>query len=264
MQPSRELPPHYELHGTLDISKSRLMTAGMNMAAAGSFFLFGWIALQFLRMTRSDAGSIVIGLSGRLGIVDAAAVIVAISVLVILQIIVVVLHEAAHGVFFWYFTRERPVFGLKLPYAAYAAARRRAWPLPPLTLRPRSTQVRDGPGRCALCHPRKLRRPASRGRLASQSLATLLWQSARTRPRSAAPRVRPSRCALRSRSPLPALSLRLRSPAPRHPARATALAVCLLTSDFCLLPHMAKRMMTERPRLDGHLSPSVAFVMPLC
>jgi len=122
MQPSRELPPRYELHGTLDISKSRLMAAGMNMAAAGSFFLFGWMALQFLRMTRSDAGSIVVGLSGRMGIVDAAGVTLAVAVLVILQIIAVVLHEAAHGAFFWYFTRERPVFGLKLPYAAYAAA----------------------------------------------------------------------------------------------------------------------------------------------
>jgi hypothetical protein len=41
---------------------------------------------------------------------------------IVLQVVMIVLHEAVHGAFFWLFTRERPRFGLHLPFAAYAAA----------------------------------------------------------------------------------------------------------------------------------------------
>lgn len=43
-----------------------------------------------------------------------------VSILIAL-ILVIVLHELAHGLFFWLFTKERPKFGFKLVYA-YAAA----------------------------------------------------------------------------------------------------------------------------------------------
>ncbi|MCP4541758.1 MAG: DUF3267 domain-containing protein [Chloroflexi bacterium] len=49
-------------------------------------------------------------------------VLMAVVIVISIQIVMVILHEAAHGIFFWYFTRERPVFGLELPFAAYAAA----------------------------------------------------------------------------------------------------------------------------------------------
>jgi len=119
MQALKTLPLHYRLHGTLDLSKSKLVATGINIAAAGFFFLFGWMALLFLAVVREDTGPIILQAGGRL---EAIGTLPAIVVLVALQFVMVVLHEFAHGLFFWYFTRERPVFGLKLPYAAYAAA----------------------------------------------------------------------------------------------------------------------------------------------
>ena len=44
------------------------------------------------------------------------------SIAMLPLIFAVTLHEAAHGAFFWVFTRERPAFGLEPPFAAYAAA----------------------------------------------------------------------------------------------------------------------------------------------
>ncbi len=118
-QALKTLPPHYELHGTLDLSKNKLVAIGLNIVAAGFFPLFGWMALLFLSTVRPDTGSIIFEVGSRL---EAVGTWGAIAVLIVLQIVMIILHELAHGLFFWYFTRERPVFGLKLPYAAYAAA----------------------------------------------------------------------------------------------------------------------------------------------
>ena len=113
------LPPHYELCRTLDLTKSKLVTTGVNLAAVVFFFLFGWLVLLFLAIARTDTAAIVAKIGSRY---DSISIVVAIAVLIGLQIVMVILHELAHGTFFWIFTRERPVFGLKGLHAAYAAA----------------------------------------------------------------------------------------------------------------------------------------------
>ena len=119
MKALKTLPSQYELHLTLDLAKNRRFAIGLNVVAAIFFFLFGGLAVLFLSAVRADT---VIAILRALVWLQAAGVLAIILVLVALQFLMVVLHEAVHGAFFAVFTRERPAFGLKPPFAAYAAA----------------------------------------------------------------------------------------------------------------------------------------------
>jgi hypothetical protein len=119
MEALRTLPSHYKLHLTLDLAKNRRVTTGLNLVAAGFFFLFGGLAVLLSSAVRADT---LMAILRALVWLQAAGVLAIIVVLVGLQSLMVVLHEAVHGAFFLVFTRECPVFGLKPPYAAYAAA----------------------------------------------------------------------------------------------------------------------------------------------
>jgi hypothetical protein len=119
MKALRTLPPHYKPLLTLDLAKNRRFSTGLNVVAAGVFFLFGGLAVLLSSALRPDT---VIAILRDLVWLQAAGVLAIIAVLVGLQFLMVVLHEAVHGAFFWIFTRERPAFGLKPPFAAYAAA----------------------------------------------------------------------------------------------------------------------------------------------
>jgi hypothetical protein len=125
MQACKILPPHYREYRVLDLSQNKLAVLGLNVAGIVGFGLFGWLALLLLRATRPDAGVIAWETGARLQ--GLGSLLSAVTVIVI-QAVMVILHEAAHGAFFWLFIRERPAFGLELPFAAYAAAP--GWYLP--------------------------------------------------------------------------------------------------------------------------------------
>jgi hypothetical protein len=107
-QAVKTLPQNYEPRGTLDASKNKTVVVGLNAAAVVLFFLFGWFALRILTVVHPDLES------GELRNFNWVTV-------VLLLLIPIILHELVHGFFFWLFTRERPKFGFKGPYA-YAAA----------------------------------------------------------------------------------------------------------------------------------------------
>ena len=119
MKALRTLPPHYRHHQTLDLAKNRRIATGLNVVAAAFFFLFGGLVVLFCSAVRADT---ILAILRALVWLRGAGILAIIVVLVGLQFLMVVLHEAVHGAFFWIFTRERPVFGLKPPFAAYAAA----------------------------------------------------------------------------------------------------------------------------------------------
>jgi hypothetical protein len=87
------------------------------------FVVFTWVFYALLNVLRpADAQyGLAIGFSSIGGLVQ----IVLATLLLMLAMIVI--HEAAHGICFWYFTRSMPKFALKLTYA-YAAAP--TWYLP--------------------------------------------------------------------------------------------------------------------------------------
>ncbi len=114
MQPQKQLPPHYEVAGTLDLSRNRWALIGLTIGSMAAFFLFGWLALALLSALRPDLGSL--GFQ-----VGAGNLLSFLLGFVALLAMTVIAHEAIHGLFFWLFTRERPRFGFKGLYA-YAAA----------------------------------------------------------------------------------------------------------------------------------------------
>lgn len=114
MQPQKQLPPHYAVAGTLDLSRNRWALIGLTMGSIAAFFLFGWLALALLAALRPDLGSV----SFQVGAGNLLPFLLGFVALLGMTVIV---HEAIHGLFFWLFTRERPRFGFKGLYA-YAAA----------------------------------------------------------------------------------------------------------------------------------------------
>ncbi len=112
MEPSKIVPRGMRREAELDLS-SRRAAILLNLVAVLSLVVWAWL---FLRL----AGWLRPGLQGRL---DPFALRAGLSWPAVLGVIVgvLLLHEAVHGLCFWLFTRERPVFGLGLLHA-YAAA----------------------------------------------------------------------------------------------------------------------------------------------
>lgn len=94
---------------------------GLNLAGMVLFFGAGWFFLwmAFLLAPQDfQRGTVTLDLS---------SLFLVLLVLLILIVVVIVMHESVHGLFFWIFTRQRPIFGFKGWYA-YAAAP--GWYLP--------------------------------------------------------------------------------------------------------------------------------------
>jgi hypothetical protein len=112
MKATKTLPPYYRKSGALDLTRSGLAFLGANALGLVLAVLFGGLGLLLL-VSRPDAGDIL-----HIVATPALALVVAPVALIVAGLL---LHEAIHGAFFWLFTRERPVFGIKLLYL-YAAA----------------------------------------------------------------------------------------------------------------------------------------------
>jgi hypothetical protein len=117
MHPTQTLPPDYTPYFTLDLSKSKRLVLLLNVLAIGLFIGFGYLFLRIAIAVLPDGYTAVQddGLWSSLGF----------SLLVYL--LMLVLHELVHGLFFWFFTRERPRFGFK---GAYAFATAPGWYFP--------------------------------------------------------------------------------------------------------------------------------------
>lgn len=118
-QPAKVPPPGFAHRATLNLA-SPWMTLGLNLLGLLLLLLWGWAFWRAgawlrpeLRLLASALHSLRVHLN--------------LPLLIGVMLLVVILHEAAHGLFFWLFTRERPTFGVGLLYA-YAAAP--GWYLP--------------------------------------------------------------------------------------------------------------------------------------
>ena len=117
MKPTKTLPENYHPIGTFDLSTNLRALLWLNMLGLGLFILSGFLFVQTLYWLRPNDGaqglaSDLAGLPGVLQVVVEFLVLYAGMIL---------LHEALHGLFFWLYTRQRPVFAFKGAYA-YAAA----------------------------------------------------------------------------------------------------------------------------------------------
>lgn len=117
MNATRSLPEHYRQDGSLDLSKNFRAMVVLNLVSIPLFALFGTIFVGALYLIRP--GESASGLS--MGIESASNLIVLIGALILLTVLVLILHEGFHALFFWLFTRNRPAFGIGSGYA-YATA----------------------------------------------------------------------------------------------------------------------------------------------
>lgn len=115
MRPTRTLPNSYIATCTLDLSKDRralllLNLLGVPLTLVAALF-FGW----YIAMLRPELGDLSLRLEGLGGVLKL------ILGMVLTMAAAITIHELVHGVFFWLFTKSRPLFGFKGAYA-YAAA----------------------------------------------------------------------------------------------------------------------------------------------
>jgi hypothetical protein len=120
MKATVTLPAGYEPGGTLDLSKNRLAAVGLGVGATAILLPITWLLLQLVAFTRPEAGTFQFEIRGFQGLLVLAGLVVLIAVMM-------VAHEAIHGLFFWAYTGERPVFGLRGLYAFAGAPR---WYIP--------------------------------------------------------------------------------------------------------------------------------------
>jgi hypothetical protein len=112
MKPLKSLPAGYLHHVTLDLSKKKLILI-LNGIALLLVLLYYLLYLFIVRRFNPGADlSISINFnSGFLAFV----------IFIVMTVFVIILHEFIHGIFYWLYTHERPVFAIKSAYA-YASA----------------------------------------------------------------------------------------------------------------------------------------------
>lgn len=107
---TRDLPPGYRQTGELSLKGNPRLAVVLNAAAVlavgVTFVLVAGLAAAVRPGLVTTSGTITLP-----GMVVVAALMMAL----------IVVHEVIHGLFFWAYTRERPVFALHLTYA-YAGA----------------------------------------------------------------------------------------------------------------------------------------------
>jgi hypothetical protein len=117
MPATQTLPSDFHPIGTFDLKNNPQALLQLNILGFVLFAISAWVfwyALQAIRPDEARFG-LTIGFSNLNGIIQAILAVIAVTAGMI------VLHEAAHGLFFWLFTRSRPIFAFRVVYA-YAAA----------------------------------------------------------------------------------------------------------------------------------------------
>lgn len=115
MQPTQSLPANYAPYKTIDLTTNTRAMVILNIGALVLLLLGGWLLLWLLEVLRPDIisdGTVSIG---------GLHVVLMLLLLIGLLGLMIIIHEAIHGAFFWLYTRSRPYFGFKGMYA-YAAA----------------------------------------------------------------------------------------------------------------------------------------------
>jgi hypothetical protein len=123
MQATKYLPPEYRSYKSLNLSGSRTIL-WLNLAAILLLFFFGWL-FSYLVTKLSPFNSFQKGIFGFFR----SNTLINIVAILLTILIMLVLHELTHGIFFWLFTHEPPRFSLKAGYAFAAAPE---WYLPRL------------------------------------------------------------------------------------------------------------------------------------
>lgn len=124
MRAMQALPSHYQPTGTVDISNNRRLLVILNIAGLVLMAVFGWLFFRTMLWLRPADTARAVGAASVDGIVEWALFFAAIFALMALHIVI---HEAVHGLFFWFYTGDRPLFAFR---GAYAYAAMPGWYIP--------------------------------------------------------------------------------------------------------------------------------------
>lgn len=120
MRASRTRPDGYVQAGTVTLQGNRRLLVWMNVASLPALVIagYGFAALASLVRPRLSDG---LSFSSSSSSTALLYLVLGLFGLLLTPFVVIVLHEAVHGLAFWLYTRARPEFGFKGWYA-YAAA----------------------------------------------------------------------------------------------------------------------------------------------
>jgi len=114
MKATRILPVNYTFESKFDLKNKKLLiwlnVAGLFMTLV-FLILYSLIAFWLRKDLTGNFEFSINGIGNSL---------LRISGFIVTIVVVLIVHEAIHGVFFWLFSRHKPIFGFKMAYA-YAA-----------------------------------------------------------------------------------------------------------------------------------------------
>jgi uncharacterized membrane protein YhdT len=111
--PTNVRPENAVLVYSLDLKRNKTALWGMNLGSLLLLFLFGWMFLAYVRLVRP--GILAETVSQYFNPINFVISLVAVF------IVMIVVHELFHGLFFWIFSRRPPKFGLRGWYAFASA-----------------------------------------------------------------------------------------------------------------------------------------------
>ncbi len=113
-------PENATLVFSINLVKNRRAFWILQIAGTLLFFVFGWFFVWYAVQIRSALfhSGFLEGLSIALG---NASVLQFVLEMLVCAAVFILAHELVHGVFFWIYSRSRPVFGLRSGYAFTAA-----------------------------------------------------------------------------------------------------------------------------------------------
>ena len=114
VQATTTLPTHYRHQATLDLSKSRKAVVGAIVSGIVLLITVGWLFVQFTNLVRPTElealrfhDILTTTPNGHTSIT------IPFQDIVITLVLVMLIHELVHGVFFWRFTGKCPTLGIK-------------------------------------------------------------------------------------------------------------------------------------------------------
>ena len=114
MQATTTLPTHYRRQATLDLSKSSKAIVGAIVSGIVLLITVSWLFVQFTNLVRPSALE-ALGFHDILTTTPSGGTSITIPFadVVIALVLVMLIHELVHGLFYWRFAGQRPTFGIK-------------------------------------------------------------------------------------------------------------------------------------------------------
>ena len=111
MKATQVLPPNYHLSGKFNLKNARQVIS-MNLVGFVllilSIWFFGWLAIRM-------RGTSAISFSFEFSSISSS--LFSVGKLILVIFLILVLHEAIHAIYFWFFSRHKPLVGFKGFYA---------------------------------------------------------------------------------------------------------------------------------------------------